>query len=351
MTITTKTQKTHRLNNILIGVGLLLTGCGDSDGGLNLSEVKPPVARVQATRLTIHDHERTDNYFWIRDDDRSDPEVLALLNAENEYTRAVMAHTTTLQDELFSEITARLTTDDSTVPVRRGDYYYHREYQAGGEYPVYMRRHTENEIAEILLDVNQLAQGHDYYKVGNWVVSKDSNVLAYATDDVSRRIYTIRFKDLITGEVLPDVIRNTSSSLAWANDHKTLYYVEKDPVTLLPYRVLRHELGTPVSSDVLVYEERDGSFSTSVYKSRSDQYIVVALHSTDSTELRLIDASGVGAEREPKIFLAREKDHEYRIRHVAGEFYILTNWLAENFRIMKMADDLPAGDDLLEGKE
>jgi oligopeptidase B len=322
--------------SLLTLINVLLLGCGTAtDREEPVSKVKPPVARIESRTLSLHDHERIDDYFWIRDDNRNDPEVLELLKSENDYTESVMAHTKSLQNELYREITGRLTTDDSTVPVKRGDYYYHREFRAGGEHPIYLRRGVNQDSAEIILDVNQLAEGHEYFSVDNWTVN-NSHILAFAEDDLSRRIYTIRFKDLATGQMLPDVIRGASSSLAWANNNKTIFYVKKDPETLLPFQVYRHDLGTQIDNDQLVYEENDRSFYTTVYKTRSEDFIVISMQSTDSSEIHLIDASHP---TDPaSVFLPREEQHEYRIRHVSGTFYIVTNWLAENFRLMQVSD-------------
>ncbi|MFT6750534.1 MAG: oligopeptidase B [Candidatus Azotimanducaceae bacterium] len=320
--------------SIFTFVGLLLSACWSSHEDKTV--LSPPVAKILPHKLTIHGDERVDNYFWIRDDDRRDPEVLALLKEENEYTKSMLAHTQSLQATLFDEITHRLTSDDRTVPVTLGNYDYHREYRLGGEYPIYLRRKLDEQEAEILLDVNLLAMGHDYFQVGNWAVNPSANKLAFASDDVSRRIYQIRFKDLDSGALLPDIIENASSSLAWSNDNKTLFYVEKDLQTLLPKRVKRHVLGQPVSEDVIVYEESDQAFSTSLYTTRSGAYIVIRLSATDSTEIRLIDANH--PESEMMTFLDREVGHEFQIRHIKNQFYILTNWQAENFRLMSVDD-------------
>ncbi|HJL61851.1 MAG TPA: hypothetical protein QF517_07830, partial [Pseudomonadales bacterium] len=158
--------------SLLTLINVLLLGCGTAtDREEPVSKVKPPVARIESRTLSLHDHERIDDYFWIRDDNRNDPEVLELLKSENDYTESVMAHTKSLQNELYREITGRLTTDDSTVPVKRGDYYYHREFRAGGEHPIYLRRGVKKDSAEIILDVNQLAEGHEYFSVDNWTVN------------------------------------------------------------------------------------------------------------------------------------------------------------------------------------
>lgn len=311
---------------------LLVAGCWrNSDDSVAIA---PPVAAVEPKEISVHGDVRVDDYYWVRDDTRSDPKVLALLDAENEYTRAVMAHTKTLQSELFNEIAGRLKTEDRTVPVKLGDYFYHREFREGREYPVYVRRQDEpGSVPQVILDVNELSHGHDYYEVANWSVSEDGNVMAFAEDQVGRREYTIRFKDLRSGRLLPDSIEEVESDIAWAKDNVSVFYVAKDPVTLLPYRVFRHVLGTAVEEDKLVYEETDTSFYTSVYASRSHDYVVISMQSTDTSEIRLIDADDPGSA--PKMFAPREPGIEYRVRHVPGDFYVLTNWNALNYRLMR----------------
>ena len=303
-----------------------------------MSDLVPPVAQQHEKILSIHGQDRMDEYYWIRDDTRKDPDVLKLLAAENAYTKAVMAHSEQLQDDLFNEISNRLAADDRTVPVLTGNYLYFREYHEGGEYPVYVRARADSpDDEEVMLDANRLSEGHEFYQIGNWSVSPGEGLLAYAEDTLSRRKYTIRFKDLGTGDRLEDEIQNVASSIAWAADDRTVFYVDKDPVTLLPYRVYRHKIGVPRSEDVLVYEEMDDAFSTSVYTTRSRKYIVISLGSTDSSEIRLINADE--PDSSPTVFLAREDDHEYWLRHIDGMFYIRTNWLAENFRLMKVEED------------
>lgn len=322
---------------IAAAVATMLVGCGGPEEAEEAAP-EPPVARTEPRQLTTHGDTRVDDYYWIRDDSRTDPEVLSLLEAENDYTAAVMSATTELQNELFAEMTSRLKTEDDTVPVKQGDYYYHREFRAGGEYPVYLRRLDDPTAkAEVMLDVNALSQGHDYYSVANWSVSPADDLLAFAEDTVSRREYTIRIKHLDEGEILLDRIDGVHSDLAWANDNETLFYVVKDPQTLLPYQVWRHEVGTDRSDDVLVYEETDPAFFTSLYKSRSDDYIVIAVNSTESSEIRLIDADR--PEQEPEVFLPRQANHEYRVRHVPGWFYVISNRDAHNFRLMRTPED------------
>lgn len=314
---------------------LMLSGCNDSGQG---QRVTPPEAKRKPTRLTVNGHTRTDNYYWIRDDTRSDPQVLSLLKAENQYTRAVMAPTQKLQDRLYNEIAMRMKDSDRTVPVKDGDYLYHREFRAGGEYPVYVRKQDEpGARPEVILDVNRLSAGHDYYRVSNWTVTPDDNIIAFAQDTVGRRVNTIRFKDLGTGKFLPDRIEGTGSDLAWANDSRTLFYIKRDPGTLQPSKVYRHTLGSDPADDVLVYAEKDPAFYASVYTTRDDHYVVIDLQSTNTSEDWLIDADHPASK--PALFLPREQGHEYHLRHVPGWFYVITNRQAENFRLVKTPED------------
>ncbi|MEX2489692.1 MAG: S9 family peptidase [Pseudomonadales bacterium] len=318
-------------------VAILLSSCWSDSGEDLRDKVEPPVAETRPKVLSAHGDERIDEYYWIRDDKRQDPEVLRLLQAENEYTAAVMSEARDLQDTLYQEITSRLTSNDRTVPVRKHNYLYFREFREGGEYPVYIRRKDRPGSADrVLLDVNKLSQGHDYYQVGNWSVSHGQDIVAFAEDNIGRRQYTLRFKHLDTGEYLDDEINNVSSDIAWAGDNETIFYVKKHPRTLLPYRVYRHRVGTPVDDDELIYEEANPEFYTSVYTARSNQYVVISARSTNSSEIRLIDAHK--PEHEPDLFLPREPDHEYRVRHVDDTFYVITNWRAKNFRLMKVAE-------------
>ena len=321
---------------IFLAAILLLVGCGSGEKTMN--DLVPPVAQQREKILSIHGHDRVDEYYWIRDDKRTDPDVLKLLADENAYTKAVMADSEQLQSELFDEMSNRLAAEDRTVPVLTGKYLYFREYHEGGEYPVYIRAPADTPgDEEVILDANSLSEGHEFYQIGNWSVSPGEDLLAYAEDTVSRREYTIRFKDLGSGQRLEDEIQNVAPSIAWAADNRTVFYVDKNPDTLLPYRVYRHKVGTARSEDVLVYEEMDDAFYTSVYTTRSRKYIVISLGSTDSSEIRLLKADA--PESSPTVFLSREDDHEYRLRHIDGMFYIRTNWMATNFRLMKVEDD------------
>lgn len=311
-----------------------LTACVEGDGS-GRGDIQPPVARISPEVMSIHGHQRVDNYFWIRDDSRSDPDVLRLLEAENQYTRAMLAHTNGFQNKLFNEIAGRLKADDRSVPVKSKDYLYYREFRQGGEHPVYLRsRVNVKHGEEVLLDVNENAAGLNYYHLGNWSVSPGQDLVAYTEDTLSRREYTLRFKRIASNILLQDSINGISPAIAWAKDNETVFYVKKHPLTLLPYQVYRHRLGQDPSRDQLVYEEKDPAFHTSVYASRSEDYVVILLSSTSSTEIRLIDAGQPLSA--PLLFLPREPQHEYRIRHLSDRFYVLTNWKAENFQVMRV---------------
>jgi len=298
----------------------------------------PPKAKAVPTGLEKHGHVRIDDYYWLRE--RDDPEVIAYLEAENAYTAAVTAHTEALQEALFQEMRGRIKEDDSSVPYLLDGYYYYTRYEEGKEYPIYARKRGSLDASEeIMLDVNERAGGHTFYAVGGIAVSFDNDVLAYTEDTVGRRIHTVRFKNLTTGEPLPDEITDATANIAWANDNRTMFYTRQDPTTLRWYRVYRHELGTDPSSDVIVYEEPDEEFSTFVFRTKSKAYLMIGSYQTVSTEYRFLDAhdpTGVFTVIQP-----RERDHEYDVDHYGDKFYIRTNWNAKNFRLMETPASAP----------
>jgi len=257
------------------------------------------------------------------------------LKAENDYAEAVLAPVQPLVDELFAEMMARLKQDDSSVPVRYRGYWYWTRFETGREYPVYLRRADAPDApATVLLDCNALAAGHAFFQLANYEVSPDNRLLAFAVDTVGRRQYQLRIKDLVTGELLPDVIENAEADLAWADDNRTLLYVEKDPVTLLGRRVRRHALGS-ATADPLVYEEQDESFGLALERSKSDRYLFIGSESTTSSEWRYARADDPSFEF--RLLAARAPDHEYQLDHLGERFLIRTNWQAQNFRIASVA--------------
>ncbi|UCC45830.1 MAG: S9 family peptidase, partial [Candidatus Zixiibacteriota bacterium] len=307
-----------------------LYSCATEQHGVT-AQSAPPTAKRIPQRLEKHGHVRIDNYYWLKE--RENPEVLDYLKAENEYTDSVMARTEGIQQTLFEEFKNRIKQTDMSVPYKQDDYYYYRREKEGKQYPIYCRKKESLDgEEEIMLNVNELAEGHEFISVRRGVVSHNQDLLAYAVDTVGRRIYAIEFKNLTTGELLEDKIPQVTGNVTWANDNKTVFYTRQDPVTLRSYRVYRHVLGTDPADDELVFEETDDTFSCSVRKTKSKKYIVVTSRQTLSTEFRYIDADDPGGEF--KIFLPRKKVHEYWVDHYKDHFYIVTNDQAKNFRVM-----------------
>lgn len=299
--------------------------------------LQPPIAAVRPTKLEKHGHLRIDNYYWLRE--RDNPEVIEYLKAENAYADAVMVPYKDLEEKLFAEMKARIKQSDLSVPYKLDDYYYYTRFEEGKEYPIYCRKRGSLEAAEeVMIDGNAMAQGQSYFAIGASAVSFGQDILAFAVDTVGRRIYTIRFKNLTTGELLPDEIRASTPNIAWANDNRTLFYAKQDPTTLRPYRIYRHTLGTQQQDDVLVYEEKDETFSCRVFRTKSKRFLMIASTQTLSTEYRFLDANT--PEGEFKVFHPRERHHEYFVDHFEDYFYIRTNDDAKNFRLMRT----PVGD-------
>lgn len=298
--------------------------------------MQAPIAKKIEKKLEKHGDIRIDNYYWLNE--RENPEVISYLEEENKYTEFVLKPTEELQAKLFEEMKSRIKEDDSSVPYKLNGYWYLTEYQKGKEYPIHKRRKDSLDNAdEILFDVNPMAEGHAYYKLGGLSVSPNNEMCSFGVDNISRRIYTIQIKDLTTGEILADKIENTTGGSVWAADNKTLFYTRKDE-TLRAYQIWKHKLGTSQKEDVLVFEETDDTFSVYVYKSKSRDFIIIGTSSTVSDEYRFIPANEPDAEF--KIFQERERDLEYSIEHFGNEFYIQTNKdNAFNFKLMKTPVD------------
>jgi len=295
-------------------------------------DLEPPVAAVTPKKFELHGDVRVDDYYWLKD--REDSAVIAYLEAENEYTEAVMAHTEGLQERLFREIIGRIKQDDDSVPFKKGNYYYYERYEEGGNYPIYCRKKGSLDAGEeIAIDANELAEGHEFFSMWGLEVSPDGATVAYATDTVGRRLNTLRFRNLETGEDLPDLIVDVTPNGEWANDNETYFYTKQDPETLREYRIYKHVLGTDPSEDELVYEERDEEFSIFVYKTKSDRYLVIGSQQTLSSEMRILDADQPDGEF--RVVQPREAGHEYWVEHYRDHFYLRTNWKAKNFRLMK----------------
>jgi oligopeptidase B len=298
------------------------------------SDPAPPIAAVRPHEVVSPNGTRVDEYYWLRDDTRSNPEVLGYLEAENAYKTAMTEHTNALEERVYGEIIARIKQDDSSVPYRKRGYWYYTRYETGREYPIYARKAANLEAAEqLMLNANELAEGHEFYQIGATAMAPNDRLLAYVEDTVGRRQFRLRVKDLKTGETLPDVIENVDATIAWTADSASILYVEKHPETLLGYRLRRHVLGTDPAGDQLLYEQDDESFYTEVRKTKDERYLLIVAESTVSTEVRYADAAG--PDLNFRVFLPRERDHEYHVDHLEGRWIIRSNWQAPNFRLLE----------------
>ena len=296
----------------------------------------PPVA-AQKPHVVKGPLARNDPYYWLRDDTRKNPEMLAYLGAENAYADAVLAPTRPLQDKLYSEFVGRIKQDDSSVPVRERGYYYYTRFNVGQDYPIVARKLGSLQAKEeVMLDEPAMAKGHGFFSVSGTSVSQDNRLLAYALDTVGRRQYTLKVKDLNTGKTLPDTVANVEPDLAWADDNRTVYYIEKDPVTLLSKRVKAHVLGTPAAADKLVYEEKDDTFYMGVDRTSDDKFICIYVQSTVSDEYRCTSAASPGAWT---VLAPREREFRYGADHVGNRWIIRTNaGGAKNYKLVQVAD-------------
>jgi oligopeptidase B len=280
--------------------------------------------------MEIHGDVRNDKYYWLND--REDEEVIDYLKRENQYTKEVMADTEQFQSALYEEMVGRIKQQDESVPYFLNGYWYYTRFEEGKEYPVYCRKKESLDTEEVvLLNVNEMAEGHAYYQVGGLSISPDNKLLSFGVDKVSRRIYTIHFKNLETGEILEQTIENTTGGSTWAADNNTLFYTTKDEQTLRSDRIHRYSLGDNTS--VEVFHEADETFYTCVYKSKSREYIIISCGSTTTSEYRYIRADRPTDEF--KVFQTRERKLEYGIAHFNNHWYVVTNWDATNFRLMK----------------
>ncbi|RUM29815.1 MAG: oligopeptidase B [Alteromonas sp.] len=283
--------------------------------------------------MTAHGVTRNDNYYWMRDDSRTDEEILSHLEQENSYVETVLAPLKKNREALYEELVSRIEKDDSTVPVLDNGYWYYTSYSGENEYPIYLRKPSLDAEPQVLLDANRMSEGHDYFSIGSYAVSSNNKLLAYSEDTLSRRIYTVYVKSLESEEKLDDVLEGTSGSVVWANDNTHLFYVKKDPQTLLGYQVYRHKLGTSQSEDVLVYEESDPTFYTYISKSKDDSVIYIHHDNTEKTGVTLIDANNPTSQT--KVFLPIEDGQEYSVAKARDGYFVLTNIGAKNFRVMK----------------
>lgn len=344
------------MKNLLITIFAMAcavsTGFSQKDAVKKTVMPQAPTAKKTPFEITTHGHTRIDNYYWMRlsdeqknaaEDQRDEQtrDILDYLNAENAYTKAMLAPTDALQEKLFQEMKSRIKETDQSVPVKDNGFWYYTRFEAGQDYPFYCRKKESMEAGkeEVLIDGPALAKDKDYWALASYDISEDNKLMCYGTDIVSRRIYTIAFKNLETGELLKDVLEGTSGGAVWANDNKTVFYTKKDPGTLRDYQVWRHTLGTSQSEDVLVFEENDEEFSCFAYKTKSKKFIVIGSSQTVSTEYRVLEADQPTGQF--RLVQKRERNLEYGIDHYGDHFYIVTNLDAKNFRLMKTEVSLP----------
>lgn len=294
--------------------------------------MKAPQAKKIEKTLEIHGDQRMDPYFWLNE--RENPEVIRYLEEENSYANFIMKDTEELQEELFEEMKSRYKKDDESLPYFFNGYWYIVRYEEGKEYPIFCRKqHSLDQPEEIIVDVNILAEGENFFEVGSVAVSPDNHLASFSADNIGRRIYTINFKNLETGEILPDKIPNTTGKAVWANDNRHVFYIRKD-TNLRAFQVYRHQLGTDPSEDVLIFHEEDDTFDVNVFKTKSLKYIFIASSSTISDEHRFIPSDDVFADW--TVIQPRIDDLEYSVEHYEDEFYIITNAdEATNFKIVK----------------
>ena len=326
------------MKNIYLILTLILSAC--------MQKSTIPKATKKPYEMTEHGNTRIDNYYWMRltDDQKSakkydnqTTEVVEYIEDENSYLESNLSHTKNFQNDLFEEIVGRIEKDDESVPYFDNGYFYYSRYESGKEYAIHCRKKGSLDgQEEILLDENILADGFDYFAIGGRRVSPDNKWLAYGVDTLSRRIYEIHFKNLETGEVLETTIPNSSYGVAWANDNKTVFYTSKNEITLLGEKIWRHKMGSKSSNDKLIYFEKDDTFYTGVYRSKSGKFIIIYHQSTIVSDYQILNADSPDGSF--KKFTKRGTEHEYSIDHYNDKFYIITNWKAKNNRLMETPD-------------
>jgi oligopeptidase B len=343
-------------------VGAIAAGCTPSQvaapaaapaSAAATTALEPPIARVVPKVDTLHGDIRVDDYFWLRDDERKDPEVIAYLEAENAYTKAVMQPTEALQEQLYREMLGRIQQTDLSVPERIGEYYYYSRTIEGQQYPILARRKGSLEAPEeVMLDQNEMAKGTRYFRLGLTRVSPDARLLAFTVDTTGAERFTLMVKDLATGEILPDRIGPVSYSLQWAADNRTLFYTVGDAANR-PYKVLRHTLGSTAPA-VEIAHEPDELFRLGVSKTKDGKYLLIGTGSFDADEYRYLSADQPNGEW--KLIRPRQQGVEYSVEHHDGRFVITTNADgARDFKVVtapatapaRWTDLVPASDSVL----
>jgi len=309
-------------------------------------KLAPPKAEKIAKKLEIHGDVRVDNYYWLNE--KENPKVIDYLTAENNYFDQKTAHTKKFQEDLFQEMKGRIKEEDESVPYKRNDYYYITRFKKGQQYPIHSRKFLSLESEEeILFDVNELAKDHNYFKLAGLSISPNNKLASFGVDTVSRRQYTLQFKNLETGELFPEKIENTTGSASWASDNKTVFYTQKNPTTLRSEKIFRHVLGSDPATDVEIFSEDDETYSTYIYRTKSGKYLIIGSYSTVATEHQILKADNPTGNFE--VFQPRERDLEYSIAHYDSYFYILTNKdKATNFKLMKSSEENTLKDDWID---
>ncbi len=307
---------------------------------LHAQSLQPPVATQIPKADTVFGVVLTDNYFWLRDDSREDPDVLDYLNAENDYALGYMKDTEELQKKLYDEIIGRIKETDLSVPTKIDDYYYYSRTEQGKNYQIHCRKKGSLDAAEeVLIDENTLAEGKAYFAIGAWAISPNHELLAFSTDTTGGEVYTLYVKNLKTGAMYSDQVEGVGNALAWAADNATIFYDVLDPAWR-PYRILRHQLGADAKSDKIVYEEPDDRFFVSVSLARDKHWLVITIGSKQTSEAWYLDA--MTPQGEFKVVEPRKQDVEYYVEPHSDCFYILTNENARNFKLMQAPADKPS---------
>ena len=321
-------------NSIFLFVSIMFVFSCNNEIKPNLkNSIIPPKAEKIPVSFKKFNDIRIDDYYWLKE--RDNPEVIDYLERENDYYEKMTSHTLDLQDKLFNEIKNKIKEDDESVPYFLNGYWYKTKYEEGLGYPIYTRyKDSLSNKEEILFNCNELAEKHDYFNLSNFQISPDNKIVAYSIDTVSRRLYTIQFKNLETGEIYNDKIINSSGSFAWANDNSTLFYTNRDVNTLRNDKIFKHKLGTDYENDELIYFENDETFYTNVSKSKSKKYIIISSYSTLTSEFQFLPADSIN--KDFKLFNKRKRGVEYSINHYDDHFFIITNKdNAYNYKLMK----------------
>ena len=321
-------------NSIFLFVSIMFLFSCNNEIKPNLkNSIIPPKAEKIPVSFKKFNDIRIDDYYWLKE--RDNPEVIDYLERENDYYEKMTSHTLDLQDKLFNEIKNKIKEDDESVPYFLNGYWYKTKYEEGLGYPIYTRyKDSLSNKEEILFNCNELAEKHDYFNLSNFQISPDNKIVAYSIDTVSRRLYTIQFKNLETGEIYNDKIINSSGSFAWANDNSTLFYTNRDVNTLRNDKIFKHKLGTDYENDELIYFENDETFYTNVSKSKSKKYIIISSYSTLTSEFQFLPADSIN--KDFKLFNKRKRGVEYSINHYDDHFFIITNKdNAYNYKLMK----------------